>query len=74
MMPGMSGSELAVQARESRPDLKVLLMSGYGEETIAQVDGKAGGFDLVEKPFTRAELIAAVSNTLDNTDPAGVTG
>jgi CheY-like chemotaxis protein len=64
VMPGMQGSELAHHAREIQPGLPVLLMSGYSEAIIERIDGRQGALDLVEKPFTRAQLLGAVSKSL----------
>jgi two-component system cell cycle response regulator CpdR len=47
-MPGISGYELAAQARRDRPDLSVLLLSG--RETADH------GFPLIRKPFLREDL------------------
>jgi PAS domain S-box-containing protein len=73
VMPGMQGSDLARRARELRPDIKVLLMSGYSEEMVARIDGRRDGFDLVEKPFTREQLLAAVNSSLGASENSGST-
>jgi len=57
-LPGMDGAALARDARALRPGLPVLLMSGYGLEAA----GEATHF--LRKPFTAAELEAAISCTL----------
>jgi two-component system, cell cycle sensor histidine kinase and response regulator CckA len=62
VMPGMSGSELAVQMRDLIPGLRVLLMSGYTEAVITA--GMIEGQAFVAKPFTPQTLLAAVDNTL----------
>ena len=36
MMPGMNGIDLALELRESRPDLQVIYMSGYTGEMVAR--------------------------------------
>jgi two-component system cell cycle sensor histidine kinase/response regulator CckA len=62
VMPGMSGPRLAELVREVRPDLRVLLMSGYtGEEPVRR---GATGVDLLHKPFSPDELLLAVRNAL----------
>jgi PAS domain S-box-containing protein len=64
VMPGMSGVELAVTARERRPDLPVVFVSGYtGDTTIAGSDDPATAF--LAKPFDGDELLRAVRGTLD---------
>jgi PAS domain S-box-containing protein len=57
-MPGMSGLELARAARQRRPGLPVLLMSGYVE--TARIDRQVEGARLVKKPYRLAELVDAI--------------
>ncbi len=64
VMPGMSGVELAVAARERHPTLPVVFVSGYtGEATVAAPDDPATAF--LSKPFDGDELLRAVRATLD---------
>jgi len=64
VMPGMSGVELAVTARERRPDLPVVFVSGYtGDTTVAGSDDPATAF--LAKPFDGDDLLRAVRSTLD---------
>jgi PAS domain S-box-containing protein len=64
VMPGMSGVELAERARELRPDLPVVFVSGYtGEAALATSDDPATAF--LAKPFDGDELLRAVRTTLD---------
>jgi PAS domain S-box-containing protein len=64
VMPGMSGVELATEARERRPDLPVVFVSGYtGNETIAAGGDPATAF--LAKPFDGDDLLRAVRTTLD---------
>ncbi len=50
-LPGMNGRQLADQARESRPDLKVLFITGYAE-SVAIADGfLQPGMEMITKPF-----------------------
>ncbi len=58
MMPGMSGVELAERARSLRPDLPVLLASGYSEEMAG---GGARAFETLAKPYGAATLGAALA-------------
>jgi two-component system cell cycle sensor histidine kinase/response regulator CckA len=64
VMPGMSGVELAVAARERRPGLPVVFVSGYtGETTLDRAEDPATAF--LAKPFDGDELLKAVRATLD---------
>jgi len=50
-LPGMNGRQLADQARETRPDLKVLFITGYAE-SVAMADGfLQPGMEMITKPF-----------------------
>lgn len=64
VMPGMSGWELAQQAKLRKPGLRVLLTSGYPRDMAAQ-SSVARGTTILPKPFTRADLSAAIRKTLD---------
>jgi CheY-like chemotaxis protein len=60
VMPGITGPELATAMRERHPGLPVLFMSGYTAAALGpqvQLDSNSG---LVEKPFNRSTLLAAV--------------
>jgi PAS domain S-box-containing protein len=58
-LPGLSGHLLAARARELQPGLKVLFITGYASDAIFDVDA-ASGVELLNKPFTMAELAARV--------------
>jgi PAS domain S-box-containing protein len=50
-LPGMNGRQLADQARETRPDLKILFITGYAE-SVAIADGfLQAGMEMITKPF-----------------------
>ncbi|MEN3976357.1 response regulator [Emcibacter sp. SYSU 3D8] len=53
---GMNGAVLARNARERRPDVKVLFMSGYAADTIQQAEDMSDTFELIQKPFTKVAL------------------
>jgi len=59
VMPGpMNGIELAAEVRRRRPDLPVLLTSGYSEAARAAENGYA----ILRKPFDLADLIKALND------------
>ncbi len=63
VMPEMSGPELASRVRATRPDIKVLFISGYARDHVA---GTAGGaVRWIEKPFSQHRLLREVRDTLD---------
>jgi CheY-like chemotaxis protein len=54
-MPGMDGHELAERAIRVHPSLKVLQLSGREQ--------RKGGFPLLRKPFTEADLARVMEQT-----------
>jgi PAS domain S-box-containing protein len=50
-LPGMNGRQLADQAMELRPDLKILFITGYAENTAAAKGFLKPGMDMMTKPF-----------------------
>jgi CheY-like chemotaxis protein len=61
-MPGMNGADVAREAQNRQPGLKVLMVSGYADS--AAVEAALGNARLLRKPFDLAELGAAVAETL----------
>jgi CheY-like chemotaxis protein len=63
-MPGMNGAEVAAQALELKPEVKLLFLSGYADsEAIDRaVDGRAR---VLRKPVGAAVLYAAIEAMLD---------
>jgi CheY-like chemotaxis protein len=64
VMPGLSGPELARRFRQARAESRVLFMSGYAADVIAEEGALAGDADLLSKPFTPDELVARVHDAL----------
>jgi CheY-like chemotaxis protein len=56
MMPGMTGIELAIRARELRPDIKILLASGYPLPALKARHSGIDEFLFINKPYKLAEL------------------
>ena len=65
-MPGMSGSKLAQIARQSRPDLAILFISGFAD---LAADGEGTPGPLLQKPFRAEELTAKVAAILGRAVP-----
>src|SRR5581483_10472258 len=58
VMPGMDGPTMVREARQSRPELKILFMSGYAEEQLRKsIDIENVNF--LPKPFSVTELAEA---------------
>jgi len=56
-MPGMTGAELVEQALQARPDMKVIVASGYADLP----EGKALDVPRLAKPFTERDLADAIA-------------
>jgi DNA-binding response OmpR family regulator len=61
----MTGAEVAVRAREIRPDLRVLFITGYARNAIIHHGRLDKGVELITKPFTYADLAAKVRDVID---------
>jgi hypothetical protein len=60
MPGGLDGYALARMAVERRPELKVLLTSGFPGEALARMGGDAKGFRLIGKPYRKEDLERAL--------------
>ncbi|MBI1388359.1 MAG: PAS domain S-box protein [bacterium] len=65
IMPGMNGKELANQLSESRPETKILFISGYTDNAIVHHGMLDEGVNFLQKPFTAPALLAKVREVLD---------
>jgi PAS domain S-box-containing protein len=65
VMPRMNGSELARELSRTLPDLKVLYMSGYIDDTIGHRGVLDAGTHFLPKPFSAADLTRKVREVLD---------
>jgi PAS domain S-box-containing protein len=62
---GMNGRQLADAARLSRPDLKVLFITGYAENSIIGNGHLAPGMRVLTKPFTMDALASRIHEMID---------
>ena len=64
VMPGgATGVDLARAAHDLRPDLRVLLTSGYSGSSLT-LYGAECEYELLAKPYTRAVLLARIGQVL----------
>lgn len=68
VMPKVSGLELAKRARELRPNLKIVFMSGYSGGPLIEQLRELGGVTTLEKPFRPSDLVARVRQVLDSSE------
>src|SRR6266849_2851997 len=60
MMPGISGPELAKSLQQLRPEMRVMLMSGYSKDWLIL----NYGWDFIQKPFLPEVLMGKVNDVL----------
>jgi two-component system, cell cycle sensor histidine kinase and response regulator CckA len=65
VMPGMNGRQLSEELRRRHPGLRVLFISGFTHDAVAQHGVIEPGVDLLEKPFLGPTLLARVRSVLD---------
>ena len=65
IMPGMSGRQLAEKILSSRPETKIVYMTGYTDDMVVQYKVLEPGVQLLQKPFTKVDLAQKVRATLD---------
>lgn len=64
VMPGISGKELVEKLLPSKPELKVLYMSGYSRDIISYHGLVESDIHLIQKPFTPEELTRKIREVL----------
>ena len=64
VLPSLNGVELADRLREERPDMSVILMSGFSDHPTVSDQVLAEGRKLLRKPFTQEELAEALNEAL----------
>lgn len=71
-MPAMDGLELLRVARSARPELPVLLITGYPEmlSRLPAIDSRH--YRLFRKPFNGQELLTAISDALQTPPPCSL--
>jgi PAS domain S-box-containing protein len=66
IMPRMLGKELAERLLATRPETRVLYMSGYAQPILDAGERLPDGMLLIEKPFSEHTLLAKVQQALSN--------
>jgi two-component system cell cycle sensor histidine kinase/response regulator CckA len=64
VMPGMSGAQLATHLSALRPEMKVLYVSGYTDDTIVRHGVLEPGLAFLQKPFSARTLARKVADVL----------
>ena len=71
VMPKKNGKEVYDAIRRTRPDVKVLFMSGYTADIMHNKGIAEAGLDFISKPVSPFELLRKVREILDRTRRAG---
>ncbi|MEJ2689539.1 MAG: ATP-binding protein [Deltaproteobacteria bacterium] len=75
IMPGKNGRELSELVKQARPDIKIVFMSGYTDNAIAQHGVLERGITLINKPLlpeTLANTLRTVLNGAEVYDGVGI--
>ena len=65
ILPGMSGVKLGERLLDSRPNMRVLYVSGYTADTIVHHGGHGENFAFLSKPFSLSSLARKIRSVLD---------
>jgi len=68
-MPGLSGIELAHAIRELRPQIPIILMTGFSEIVDRTSYPEYALDEYISKPFTPAEITSAIRKVMKNSEP-----
>jgi DNA-binding NtrC family response regulator len=64
-MPDLTGTDLAREIRHLRPEVPILLMSGYGGSQLDIRASRSGVTEVLRKPLQKRELSAALARSLE---------
>jgi len=64
VMPGLTGTQLAGALRERRPDLPIVLVSGYTGPILTERALGAGITEILKKPVQSREIASALARVL----------
>ena len=66
---GMRGTQLAQEAQKRFPELAILLMSGFSAELLNADRESPAGWELLPKPYSRAQLARAIAKVIAQSRP-----
>ncbi len=68
IMPRVNGSQVIREAREQFPDLPVICISGYTEESVLKEVESLGNLRFLSKPFSLKQLAGAVKDSIQSSE------
>jgi CheY-like chemotaxis protein len=63
-MPGVDGIEVLRQVKESRPDIRIIILTAYGTIDLAVEAMKLGAADFIQKPFVPEQIRERVARVM----------
>ncbi|RLD46080.1 MAG: sigma-54-dependent Fis family transcriptional regulator, partial [Bacteroidetes bacterium] len=66
-MPKMDGIEVLEKAKELKPDIPIIMISGHGDIDTAVECIKKGAFDFIQKPLDLNRMLITIRNATDKT-------
>lgn len=63
-MPGVDGMEVLRQVRDSRPDIRIIILTAYGTIDLAVEAMKLGAVDFIQKPFVPEQIRERVARVM----------
>jgi DNA-binding NtrC family response regulator len=64
-MPGLSGIEILKEIKKLKPDMEVIVITGYGTLNNAQEAIRFGAGDFISKPFNVPDIISIVGKSFE---------
>ena len=64
VIPEMTGPTMVTEIKKIRPEIKVIFISGFGEEAFTEEYGKERNFNFIAKPFSLKQLVLKVKEVL----------
>ena len=71
-MPEIIGTDFAREIALQRPDIPIVLMSGYGGAQLQAVARAAGILEVLHKPLQRKDIAQCLGRVLRNLPPSGL--
>jgi two-component system cell cycle response regulator len=60
VLPDMSGFQLSIKAKQIKPDMAIIIMTGHIDKFAYEDAAQASASDFIKKPFSLSELIARI--------------